>query len=74
MDECFDLIERDLFTGPWVLGEQYSVADPYLFTIARWLESDGADPSRFPKVLAHRERMYELPAAKTVLADVENWH
>lgn len=73
IDECFDLIERELFRGPWVLGEQYSVSDPYLFTIARWLESDGVDPSRFPKVLAHRERMAELPAVKKVLAEVENW-
>jgi glutathione S-transferase len=71
--ECFDLIERELFGSPWVLGEQYSVSDPYLFTISRWLESDGVDPSRFPKVLAHRERMAELPAAKKVLAEVENW-
>jgi glutathione S-transferase len=71
--ECFDLIEREMFVGPWVLGESYSVSDPYLFTIARWLESDGVDPSRFPRVLAHRERMAELPAVKKVLAEVENW-
>jgi glutathione S-transferase len=73
MGDCFDLIERDQFRGPWVLGEQYSVSDPYLFTISRWLESDGVDPSRFPKVLAHRERMAELPAVRKVLAEVENW-
>ena len=73
MDDCFDLIERDLFRGPWVLGERYSVSDPYLFTISRWLESDGVDPSRFPKVLDHRQRMAELPAVKKVLAEVENW-
>lgn len=73
VDECFDLIERDLFRGPWVLGDDYSVSDPYLFTIARWLESDGVDPSRFPKVLDHRERMARLPAVKKVLAEVENW-
>jgi glutathione S-transferase len=72
--ECFDLIEHELFGSPWVLGERYSVSDPYLFTISRWLESDGVDPSRFPKVLDHRERMAELPAAKKVIAEVENWN
>jgi glutathione S-transferase len=71
--DCFDLIEREMFVGPWVMGQQYSVSDPYLFTIARWLESDGVDPARFPKVLAHRERMAELPAVRKVLAEVENW-
>src|SRR6201992_3639037 len=29
---CFELIETEFFKGPWVLGEAYSVCDPYLFT------------------------------------------
>ena len=66
--ECFDLIEREYFQGPWVMGADYTIADPYLFTIARWLEADGVDPKRFPKVLDHRNRMTERPAVKKVLA------
>ena len=66
--ECFGLIEREYFRGPWVMGPDYTIADPYLFTIARWLEADGVDPKRFPKVLDHRNRMAERPAAKKVLA------
>ncbi len=41
MAHCFALIERTMFVGPFVRGDAYSVADPYLFTIAGWLESDG---------------------------------
>ena len=66
--ECFELIEREYFKGPWVTGADYTIADPYLFTIARWLEADGVDPKRFPKVLDHRNRMAERPAVKKVLA------
>jgi glutathione S-transferase len=66
--DCFDLIEREYFKGPWVMGADYMIADPYLFTIARWLEADGVDPKRFPKVLDHRNRMAERPAVKKVLA------
>jgi len=66
--ECFDLIEREMFAGPWVMGESYTISDPYLYTVARWLEGDGVDPARFPKVRAHRERMAERPAVKAVLA------
>ena len=66
--ECFELIEREYFKGPWVTGADYTIADPYLFTIARWLEADGVDPKRFPKVLEHRNRMAERPAVKKVLA------
>jgi len=64
---CFDLIERGMFKGPWVMGEAYSICDPYLFTIAEWLEADGVDPTRFPKVHDHRRRMAERPAVKRAL-------
>ena len=64
---CFDLIERTMFRGPWAMGEAYTVADPYLFTLARWLESDSVDPARFPRVLDHRNRMAERPAVRRAL-------
>jgi glutathione S-transferase len=64
---CFDLIENEIFEGPWVMGERFTVADPYLFTLATWLESDRVDPKRFPKVLDHGNRMMERPAVRHVL-------
>ena len=66
--ECFELIERELFKGPWVLGEAFSVCDMYLFTLAQWMEGDGVDPSRFPKVADHRRRMAADPVVVKVLA------
>jgi glutathione S-transferase len=57
MSDCFAHIEADVLKGPWVFGADYTIADPYLFTIAEWLEADGVDVERFPKVLAHRARM-----------------
>ena len=66
--ECFELIEREMLAGPWVMGERYTVCDPYLFTLARWLEGDGVDPALFPKVRDHGQRMSERPAVKLVLA------
>ncbi|POR12722.1 MULTISPECIES: glutathione S-transferase family protein [unclassified Diaphorobacter] len=69
MTECFTLIERhNLGDGPWVLGEQYSVADGYLFTVAGWLKSDGVDIAQFPKVHAHSHRMAQRPAVQRALA------
>lgn len=67
MAECFGLIEETMVAGPWVMGEAYSVADPYLFTIGGWLKSDGVDPDTFPKVAAHRARMLERPAVTRAL-------
>jgi glutathione S-transferase len=65
----FALIERDMLKGPWVMGEQYTVCDPYLFTLAGWLEGDSVDLSTLPKVMAHRQRMSERPAVQKVLAE-----
>ncbi|MDQ7249481.1 glutathione S-transferase family protein [Dongia sedimenti] len=64
---CFELIENELLEGPWVAGAGFSIADPYLFTLSSWLEGDGVDPKRFPKVLDHRNRMAERPAVQKVL-------
>jgi glutathione S-transferase len=69
--ECFELIEREFFRGPWVLGERYSTSDLYLFTIAQWLEADGVDPARFPRVADHRQRMSQHPiVSRTIAAEV----
>ena len=66
---CFALIERDLLKGPWVMGETYTICDPYLFTIAQWLEGDSVDASTLPKVMDHRKRMMERPAVRKVMAE-----
>lgn len=68
MGDAFTLIDNEYFKGPWVMGGQYTVADAYLFTMSQWLEGDGVDPARFPKVQDHTRRMNERPAVKRVLA------
>ena len=65
----FALIERAMLKGPWVMGEQYTICDPYLFTIAGWLEGDSVDIAKFPKVADHYKRMSERPAVQKVLAE-----
>lgn len=66
--ECFDLINREMIKGPWVLGEDYSICDPYLFTLTRWLESDGIDRTTLGAVDAHYQRMMERPAVEKIVA------
>ncbi|MBO9193416.1 glutathione S-transferase [Rhizobium sp. 16-449-1b] len=68
MAESFALIEDGMFAGPWVMGERYSIADPYLFVMTGWLPSDDVDPARFPKVAEHYARMLNRPAVQRALA------
>jgi glutathione S-transferase len=57
MTECAELIENKLLKGPWVMGDRYTVCDSYLFTIGTWLEGDGVDTTKLPRILDHRRRM-----------------
>jgi glutathione S-transferase len=70
--DCYALIERDMLKGPWVLGDAYTISDIYLFTLAQWMEGDGLQVGRFPKVADHRRRMSELPAVKKAIAQELN--
>jgi glutathione S-transferase len=65
---CFELIERDMLRGPWVMGERYTICDPYLFTLAQWLEADGVDPAGIPRVVDHRRRVGERTATRKAIA------
>ena len=66
MTDCFDWIERELLRGPWVMGKDFSVADPYLFTLTLWLMQNGVELARFPRVADHYQRMLALPAVQKI--------
>jgi glutathione S-transferase len=66
---CYRLIEDKMLEGPWVMGDTYTICDPYLFTMAQWIEGDGVDPSLFPKVRDHRRRMSERPQVQNAVAE-----
>ena len=72
MTECFELIETEMLKGPWVLGDAFSIGDVYLLAIARWLEPDGVDTSKIPRVMDHRQRMFELPAVSKAVEIEKN--
>jgi glutathione S-transferase len=69
MSACFTMIEQKMLKGPWVMGESYTVADPYLYTLGRWLESDSVNIKTFPRVYEHHRRMKDRPNVRKVLAD-----
>lgn len=65
--ECWEAIEHEMFVGPWVMGKNYTICDPYLFTLSDWIAADGIDPARFPKVAEHRRRMMERVSVRKAL-------
>ncbi|MDR3525371.1 MAG: glutathione S-transferase family protein [Acetobacteraceae bacterium] len=70
MEATCRLIEDGLLQGPWVMGEHYTICDPYLFAVARWLEADGVDATlRLPRIAEHRARMLARPATARLMAE-----
>lgn len=65
---CFEMIEQNMLRGPWVMGDAYTIADPYLFTLSQWLEGDGVDLARLPRIVEYRARMAERPNVKKAIA------
>ena len=69
--DCFALLESELVAGPWVLGDRYSTADPYLFTLTQWLPMHGLQAADYPKIHAHLARMISRPAVQAAIAAEE---
>lgn len=61
-------IEASGLRGPFVLGERFSLADPYLYVVCSWLEGDKVDVSGFDKISAFREAMEARASVQAVKA------
>ena len=69
MGAVFGLLEQKMLKGPWMMGDTYTICDPYLFTLTGWLEGDGVDIATLPKVADHFKRMKDRPAVQKALAE-----
>jgi glutathione S-transferase len=63
----FAHVDRRLDGRPFLLGDAFSVADAYLFTIATWLPYAKLDIAQWPHVAAHHERIQARPAVQEAL-------
>lgn len=53
----------------WMLGEHYSVLDPYAFTLCRWTRTFQAPARARAQLGPYLQRVLERPATRRVLAD-----
>jgi len=61
-----DYVERRLGTGPFLMGDELRLPDPYLFVISGWADKMiGLD--NWPNIAAFRGRMLERPSVRHVL-------
>jgi glutathione S-transferase len=51
----------------FLMGDPFSVADAYLYTVLRWAKPQGIELAAYPHVLAHQERVGARPAVQEAL-------
>ena len=51
----------------WLLGDQFTVADGYLFTVLGWTRFLGIDLAKWPELDAYRDRVGARPAVRAAM-------
>ena len=64
----YAFIESVLAKRPWLLGEQFTAADAYLFVVTNWAKGVQLDLSQFPALVAFQERVAARPAVQAAMA------
>jgi glutathione S-transferase len=62
----FDYVNGKLGAGPFLMGDELTLPDPYLFVITGWAEKM-MGLGDWPNLVAFRERMLQRPAVQHVL-------
>jgi len=62
LHQRYGLIDKKLAGRSYLFGEQFTVADAYLFTVTNWSNYVKLDLSAFPNLLAFQERVAARPA------------
>jgi glutathione S-transferase len=65
----YQLIEDTLSKQPWLLGDHFTAADAYLFTVTNWAKHVDLDLSGFPALLAFQKRVAERPAVQRAMQE-----
>ena len=60
-------VDSELAGKDYLLGEQFTVADAYLFTVTNWARIVKVDLSTFANLLAYRTRVSERPGVQAAM-------
>jgi glutathione S-transferase len=60
-------VNAQLAGKDWLLGQQFGVADAYLFTVLSWSKTVGIDTAKWSNIMGFRTRMRNRPAVNRAL-------
>jgi glutathione S-transferase len=72
LDGMFDILEQELKRnaeagkGPYLLGEQFTIVDPYLLMLSRWTRNMKRPVKTLPYMKKYLEQVFARPAVREV--------
>jgi glutathione S-transferase len=63
----YKLVDERLARGPYLFGDQFTVADAYLFTVTNWSNFLKLDLSEFANLMAFQARVAARPAVQAAM-------
>jgi glutathione S-transferase len=64
----FDYLEKQLSDGrAFLTGDQFTIADAYLFTLSNWTKFTGIDLARWPNLTAFAGRVAQRPSVQQAM-------
>lgn len=63
----YALLDKHLSKHDWLVGDHFTAADAYLFTVTNWAQHVNFDLSAFPAILAFQKRVAERPKVQAAL-------
>jgi glutathione S-transferase len=63
----YDWLDKELAGKQYLMGDKFTVADAYLFTILRWSPNVGIDLGKWPNITAYVDRVGARPKVQEAL-------
>jgi glutathione S-transferase len=63
----FDWIDKQLAGKQYLMGDKFSVADAYMFTVLRWSPRVNIDSSKWPNIKVYMDRIAARPKVQEAL-------
>lgn len=67
LGERFKWVDEQLEGKQFLMGEQFTVADAYMFTVSNWGQYVGVEVSGFPNLVAYRARIAARPTVQEAM-------
>jgi glutathione S-transferase len=67
IERRFNTLEKMLQDKGYIMGDKFTVADAYLFTVLRWTKPHGIDITKWPNIKAFMKRVGEREKVKEAI-------